>query len=95
MHALCMTFTILLTLLKCVGNQTCKARGTGNGYGRHGTARNCIFPFIMSGKRYKGCAPNRRGSYCATRVDSRGNCLRWARCNKYCRRDNGRQPKGK
>ena len=76
-------------------NRTCKARGKGKGYGRHGTPQNCRFPFITGGKRHRGCRPNKNGAYCATSVDSRQNLLKWARCNRYCKKDNGEKVKGK
>ena len=68
---------------------TCKARGQRNGYGSSGTPQNCVFPFINGGQRYRGCAPSGKGSYCATKVDSKDNMREWARCNKYCKKDKG------
>ena len=70
---------------------TCKARGYGKGYGSSGTPRNCVFPFINGGKRYRGCVPSSvgKGPWCAIKVDSKGNLKKWARCNKYCKKDKG------
>ena len=68
---------------------TCKARGQSKGYGSSGTPENCVFPFTNDGKRYSGCIPNSQGAWCATKVDSKGKMQIWARCNNYCRKDNG------
>ena len=70
---------------------TCKARGKGKGYGSSGTPQNCLFPFIHNGKKYNGCGPSSvgKGSWCATKVDSKGNLKTWARCNQYCKKDDG------
>lgn len=71
-------------------NLTCKGRGKGKGYDSSGTPQNCLFPFIHGGKIFKGCATNgRSGSWCATKVDSKGKIKNWARCNQYCQKDNG------
>ena len=69
----------------------CKARGHGKGYGSSGTPENCKDPFIHGEKRHRGCAPSSdgKGYYCATKVDSKGNLKKWARCNKYCKKDKG------
>ena len=69
----------------------CKARGRGNGYGNSGTPQNCKFPFILDGKRYNGCATtDKYGPRCATKVDTKGNLVKWARCNNYCPKDCGK-----
>ena len=69
----------------------CKARGEGNGYGTSGTPQNCKFPFTHNGKRYNGCATtDKNGSWCATKVDTKGNMEKWARCNNYCKKDCGK-----
>ena len=71
-------------------NLTCKGRGKGKGYDSSGTPQNCLFPFIHGGKIFKGCATNgRSGSWCATKIDSKGKMKNWARCNQYCKKDNG------
>ena len=67
----------------------CKARGQSYGYGSSGTPENCVFPFINGGRRYSGCVPNSQGLWCATKVDSKGNLQKWARCNNYCKKDYG------
>ena len=71
----------------------CKARGKGNHYDKNGKPQNCKFPFTYAGKRYNGCttAGCTSGSWCATKVDSKGNYVKdnWARCNGYCKRDCG------
>ena len=41
---------------------------------------------------YHGCAPSAekgKGRLCATEVDKQGNLRKWARCNKYCGKDQG------
>ena len=79
-------------LFKNVGQYViCKARGNGNGYGKTGTALNCIFPFNYKGKIYNnGCAGNRKGAWCATKVDSKNYMTKWARCNRYCKKASGK-----
>ena len=81
------TLRTLMYLFFLLGvHLTCKARGKGQSYGSSGTPQNCLFPFIHHGKKYNGCAG---GSFCATKVDSKGNLKNWARCNRYCKKDNG------
>ena len=71
----------------------CKAKGQGNDYGSgKGRVQDCKFPFIQHGIKYKGCAPSAekgKGRLCATEVDKQGNLRKWARCNKYCGKDQG------
>ena len=71
----------------------CKAKGTDKFYGSgKGSVQDCKFPFIQHGIRYKGCAPSvekGKGRLCATEVDKEGNLKKWARCNKYCGKDQG------
>ena len=69
----------------------CRARGNGKVYGSRGRSQDCKFPFIHDGKRYRGCAVSSggKGPWCATKVDSKGNLKRWARCNKYCKKEKG------
>ena len=78
---------LLLIFLYLGVHLTCKARGQGKSYGNSGTPQNCLFPFIHGGKKYtNGCTA---GSLCATKVDSKGNLKDWARCNQYCKKDDG------
>ena len=70
-------------------HQTCKANGQGNDYVKKGDAKDCKFPFIHKNKKYIGCATSEdgKGHYCATKLDSKGNLVEWARCNKFCKND--------
>ena len=71
----------------------CKAKGQDKDYGSgKGSALDCKFPFIQHGIKYEGCAPSvekGKGRLCATEVDKQGNLKKWARCNKYCGKDQG------
>ena len=70
-------------------HQTCKANGQGKDYIKKGNAKDCIFPFIHNDKKYIGCATSEdgKGHYCATKVDSKENLVKWARCNNFCKHD--------
>ena len=70
-------------------HQTCKANGQGNDYIKKGDAKDCEFPFIHKNKKYIGCATSEdlKVHYCATKLDSKGNMVEWARCNKFCKTD--------
>ena len=70
-------------------HQTCKANGQGNDYIKKGNAKECVFPFTDKNKKYIGCATSEdgKGHYCATKLDSKGNMVEWARCNKFCKHD--------
>ena len=70
-------------------HQTCKANGQGKDYIKKGNAKDCIFPFNHNNKKYIGCATSvdGQGHYCATKLDSKGNLVEWARCNKFCKHD--------
>ena len=84
-----MLFLVLSPFLYTLGtHQTCKANGQGNNYIK-GNANDCVFPFIHKNKKYIGCATseNGQGHYCATKLDSKGNLVKWARCNKFCKND--------
>ena len=70
----------------------CKAKGQEDSYYKgKGDDKDCVFPFINKGKKFKGCAPcdEGKGHYCATKVDSKGNMVKdqWARCNEVCKVD--------
>ena len=68
----------------------CKARGTRTGYGSSSaTPKDCKFPFKHGNKIYKGCVPNSYGPWCATEVSSTGVLKKYARCNEYCKKDEG------
>ena len=73
---------------------TCKARGTKDDYGSSsGAPRDCKFPFKYKSKIYNGCVQSLDGNgpWCATEVDSDGKYIKnkWARCNQYCKKDEG------
>ena len=70
-------------------HQTCKANGQGKDYIKKGNAKDCVFPFINKNKKYIGCATSEdgQGQYCATKLDSKGNMVEWAHCNKFCKHD--------
>ena len=77
-----------------LGNHiTCKAQGQGEKFGSEdGVIRDCVFPFIYKGKKYNGCCKYGQGKlWCATKVDSKGIMKKdkWARCNEYCKQDDG------
>ena len=78
------------TCMKILGtHQTCKANGQGKDYIKNGNVKDCKFPFIHKNKKYIGCATSEdgQGNFCATKLDSKGNMLEWARCNKFCKHD--------
>ena len=77
-------------------HQTCKANGQGNKYIKKGDANDCVFPFIHNDQKYIGCATGEiwrnnkdigKDNYCATKIDSKGSLVNWARCNKFCKHD--------
>ena len=74
-------------------HQTCKANGQGKDYIKKGNVKDCKFPFIHKNKKYIGCATSEdgQGNFCATKLDSKGNMLEWARCNKFCKHDTERK----
>ena len=79
-----------ITFMQILGtHQTCKANGQGNDYIKKGDAKDCEFPFIHKNKKYIGCATSEdlKVHYCATKLDSKGNMVEWARCNKFCKTD--------
>ena len=81
---------LTIILMQILGtHQTCKANGQGNDYIKKGDAKDCEFPFIHKNKKYIGCATSEdlKVHYCATKLDSKGNMVEWARCNKFCKAD--------
>ena len=70
----------------------CKAAGQGKKFERAiGVTEDCLFPFKHDDKQYNGCVPSKdgKGSWCATKVNSKGIMKAWARCNGICKTDKG------
>ena len=74
----------------------------GPGCRPHDCPLDCKFPFEYNGVTYSGCAPSSSApnsthggdpcdgdTWCATKVDANGKMQEWARCNKYCLKDEG------
>ena len=82
---------ILITFMKILGtHQTCKAKDQEKDFSSgKGIVQDCVIPFIHKNKKYIGCATSEdgKGHYCATKVDSKGNLVNWARCNICCKHD--------
>ena len=71
-------------------HKTCKAKDQEKDFSSgKGEVQDCVFPFIHNDKKYFGCATSEdgKGHYCATKLDSKGNMVEWARCNKFCKHD--------
>ena len=71
-------------------HQTCKAKDQEKDFSSgRGKVQDCVFPFIHNDKKYFGCATSEdgKGHYCATKLDSNGKMVEWARCNKFCKTD--------
>ena len=51
---------------------------------RYNPNQKCIFPFKKSGKEYSSCVNSKRGTWCATRVDTFGSYKSWGICSPGC-----------